>query len=269
VIKNLLAHPLTKGLSVDDPGTTALRGRIIREKPFLRRLYTEWYERMIRLVPEAGTRPGDILELGSWGGFLKELLPECITSEVFPAPGVDRVLSAEELPFGDGALRAILMIDVLHHIPDVRIFFKEAQRTLVPGGRIIMLEPWNTFWGRFVYTHLHHEPFLLQRTDWDLPELEGKNGPLSRANGALPWMIFSRDRATFERAFPYLAVERICCDYPFSYLASGGVSMRSLTPGWSFGIWRAFERLVSPLVHHLAMFALITVGKRNGEGRNT
>ena len=49
---------------------------------------------------------------------------------------------------------------------------------------------------------------------------------------------------------------------PFRYLASGGVAMRSLSPGWSYGIWHGVERLLAPLDGQLAMFALIVVERR-------
>jgi hypothetical protein len=38
---------------------------------------------------------------------------------------------------------------------------------------------------------------------------------------------------------------------------SGGVSLRSLAPGWSYPMSRGFEWLLSPWNHRLAMFALI------------
>lgn len=41
----------------------------------------------------------------------------------------------------------------------------------------------------------------------------------------------------------------------FSYLLSGGVSMRSLMPGWMYRPIGAFEQLLSQ--KHWAMFALI------------
>ena len=47
---------------------------------------------------------------------------------------------------------------------------------------------------------------------------------------------------------------------PVSYLASGGVSMRSLTPGFSYGPVRAFERRI--LRERGAMFALIELHRR-------
>ena len=49
---------------------------------------------------------------------------------------------------------------------------------------------------------------------------------------------------------------------PFRYLASGGGSLRSLSPGWSYGLWRGVEGLLAPLASQLAMFALIVVERR-------
>lgn len=251
-LRQWLAHPLTRGLDLDDPCTTQLRRRVITEKPFLRALYQEWYLRIARALP-AGEAP--VLELGSGAGFLGEHVPGLITSEVFPCDGVRAVLDGHRLPFADASLRAIVMTDVLHHLRDARGFLREATRCVRPGGAVIMIEPWSTPWSRFVYARLHHEPFQTDAKEWAFPS----SGPLSGANGALPWIIFERDRARFEREFPEWAIEGIELLMPFRYLVSGGVSMRSLMPGWSFGAWRLLERGLAPWLPQLAMFAQITL----------
>ena len=71
-----------------------------------------------------------ILELGSEAGFLKEYLPQVISSEVFLLDGVERGEDTIPLSFTDPSLDAIIMTDVLHHIFDLRLFFAEANRTL-------------------------------------------------------------------------------------------------------------------------------------------
>ena len=257
MLKKMLAHPLVRGLSLDDPRTTELRRLIIREKKFLRGLYEEWYGDLMAAIPAPSAGQGKILELGSGGGFLKELLPECLTSEVFPLSGVDLVLDARALPFAEGSLRAILMVDVFHHIPNVREFLREAERTLAPGGVIAMWEPWNTPWSRLIYRKLHHEPFEPCAADWSFPAA----GPLSGANGALPWIVFERDKAVFEEEFPGLKMETLRRDYPFSYLVSGGASLRALAPGGFFPGVRWLERGLSCFSKQLAMFAFIVVRK--------
>jgi SAM-dependent methyltransferase len=133
-----LAHPLTRDLSIDSPQTTELRREIIRSKPFLKQIYEEWCAAISRWVPDLH---GGILELGSGGGILADHIQDVITSEVFPCKGVRLVADARTLPLASSSIRAIVLIDVLHHIPQVRHFFSEAARCLAPGGAVIMLEP--------------------------------------------------------------------------------------------------------------------------------
>ena len=250
LINAVLGHPLTRGLSLDDPHTTELRRQIISEKPFLRAIYCEWYNRILSALPSKDK----VLELGSGAGFLKEVLPGAITSEVFPISNVDIIADARNLQFADGELDAIVMTDVLHHIPGVDRFFSEASRCIRPGGRVVMIEPWRTQWSEWVYTHLHHEPFEPD-SDWDIP----MSGPLSGANGAMPWIIFSRDRALFEERYLNLKIASIEPIMPLSYLVSGGVSLRSLMPGV---LYKPFRWLESRLPQaRTAMFAQIEVDR--------
>jgi len=46
---------------------------------------------------------------------------------------------------------------------------------------------------------------------------------------------------------------------PFRYLLSGGVSLRGLLPGWSFGFWRQIETALGRWSNQLAMFAQIVL----------
>ena len=255
MLKALLAHPLTRGLDLDDPRTTQLRREIVQQKSFLRQIYREWYSIVARQLPSGA---GAIIELGSGAGFLREFVPEVISSEVFVCPAIDIVLSGMDLPFIANSMRGIVMVDVLHHLPQPRRFFCEAARCVRPGGVVTMIEPWVTNWSRLIYRRVHHEPFDPQAKEWEFPT----SGPLSGANGALPYILFARDRETFQREFPMWQIEAVEPMMPFCYLLSGGVSMRTLMPGWSFTLWRGIENLLQPVMNHLAMFALVVLRKR-------
>src|SRR3972149_10539147 len=146
-----------KEFALDAVETTLLHREIILSKPFLKKLYEEWYHSFIKKIP--GLPEGKLLEIGSGGGFLKQICPEIITSDIMGLPHCDMTFSAENIPFKENSLSAIFMIDVLHHIPDCKQFFKEAERTLSQGGRVIMIEPANTFFSRFIYKNMHHELF--------------------------------------------------------------------------------------------------------------
>ena len=251
-LRNWLEIEYLRGLDLDDPSTTALRRRTIRENTFLSRIYDDWYGRIVASIP-AGQ--GRVVELGSGAGFLRERLPGLITTETFYLDGMSVIVDGRRMPFSDGMLKAVVMTNVLHHIPEVRQFFTEATRLVRPGGVISMLEPWVSSWSKLVYGRLHHEPFDATSESWEFPS----DGPLSGANGALPWMIFRRDRDRFEHEFPAWRVERVTPLMPFAYLMSGGVSMRQLMPAWSYRPLRWFEDALGPMLPHLAMFAHIVL----------
>jgi len=252
MLRRALSHPLTRGADIDSAATTELRRRIIREKAFLRRLYLEWYAAIAASVP-----PGDkpALELGSGAGFLEEHVPGLITSDVLPTSSADLVLDGGRLPFRDASLRAIVMIDAFHHVGRPRALLSEAARCLAGDGVLAMIEPWRTGWSEFVYRNLHHEPFRPEDERWEFDAA----GPLSDANGALPWIVFERDRGRFETEFPELRIVSVQPMMPFAYLLSGGVSMRSLAPGFLYAPWRGLERLLERIGFAGAMFARIVL----------
>jgi SAM-dependent methyltransferase len=253
--KEWLAHPLTRGLDLDDPRLNEQRRRIIDQKPFLRRIYKEWYTDIVEALPPGN---GPVLEIGSGAGFLRDFIPRLITSDVLPSSGVRVVLDGTLLPFEAEALRAVVMTNVLHHLTQPRRFFAEAGRCVRRHGAIVMIEPWVSSWSRIVYRRLHHEPFDPWAEAWETPS----TGPLSGTNGALPWMLFSRDRSRFEQEFPMWSVESIRLGMPFRYIVSGGISMRTLMPCFSFGAWRRAELLMEPWMSTWAMFARIALRRR-------
>jgi len=239
---------------LDDPRATLAHREIILRKPFLKKLYEDWYSTFLQVEKEIPG--GKFLEIGSGGGFLKEVFPGVITSDILPLECCDRVLSAEEMPFRDGELQGIFMLNVFHHIPHPWMFLKEAERVLSKGGRVVMIEPANSAFGRFIYRNFHHEPFE-PAGEWEFPS----SGPLSGSNQALPYIYFERDRVKLEKDFPSLKIRKIQYHTPFRYLISGGVSMRPLVPSWSFGFFKGMEKMLTPLSRKLGMFVTVELEK--------
>ncbi len=248
--------PETKNIKdLDDPATTLLHAQIIQKKPFLKKLYIDFYKQFKNAVPNHGKK--FFVELGSGGGFIKDVFPDVITSDVQELPNVDKVFSVSDMPFENESVDAFFMIDVLHHVTVPGAFFREALRCLKAGGKIVMIEPANTLWSRFIYKSFHHESFDTQ-AQWELPE----GGPLSQGNGALPWIIFSRDRWIFEEEFQALQIVRICSHTPFLYLLSGGLTLRQLAPSFAYPAVKAIEYLLFPLNNLLGMFQTIELRKQ-------
>lgn len=242
--------------SLDDCALNAAHARIIKEKPFLRKLYRDFYGQFKNSI---STRNDErcLVELGSGCGFIKEVVPGVITSDIMGISNVDKHFSALKMPFQDKTVDAFFMIDVFHHINDAVAFFRETNRCLKDGGRVIMIEPANTHWSRFIYKNFHHENFNL-KGEWSF----GDSKPLLSSNAALPWIVFCRDRQKFEREFPCLKISALNIHTPVSYLVSGGLSVRQLLPSFTYDAVKFVEKILKPLNRYLGMFMTVEIEKK-------
>ncbi len=256
LLKRIFTHPLARHLDLDAPENTRQRAHLIQDKSFLKQFYLDNYHAIANLLPP-GIK-GPVVELGSGGGFCKDVIADLITSDVLRIPIVDLIFNGHSMPFKTASLRAIVMMDVFHHIPRPDTFLAQAADVIKSGGHIIMIEPWVTAWSRFVYRYLHHEPFNDEVKDWHIKN----GGPLSGANSAIPWIVFDRDRKKFECRFPEWQINQIILHTPFCYLLSGGVSYKSFLPGICYKFCRKLENRMQPLNAFVAMFATIVLRRQ-------
>ena len=199
------AHPLSRGLELDDPQALGVHGQIIRGNPLLQARYVFVYESFRSLDRELAPLNRPALEIGSGAGFLKSYISDVITSDVVAHEGIDRVEDACALSFADASLRAVYALGVLHHIPEPERFFGEVDRVLAPGGRCVLDEPSSSAFGYFMNRHFNHEHTDKHAREWGI----AGDGRLTGANMALPYIIFRRDRGRFEELFPRLKIRRI------------------------------------------------------------
>ena len=71
------------------------------------------------------------LELGSGAGFIKNIIPSCLTSDVIPAENVDLTIDAFRV--GDlypKQIANLILINVFHHIPDSFAFLQSASASI-------------------------------------------------------------------------------------------------------------------------------------------
>jgi len=225
----------------------------------LRALYAEWYARVAGELPPAALGPR--VELGSGPGFAREFIADLALTDVVRAPWHDGEASADALPYADASLGALVLFDVLHHLPAPARFFAEAVRVLRPGGRIVMCEPYISPTSYPVYKLLHDEP-LDMRADPLAAHVhvgDGARDPFD-SNQAIPTLLFGRARGAFEAAFPALAVRAVDYLAGPSYPASGGFSRGALLPwpAWSL-LHRLESRLPAPVARLLAFRMLVVL----------
>jgi SAM-dependent methyltransferase len=201
----------------------------------LRTLYGRWYRRVREALPSPSL--GRWVEIGSGPGFGREFIPEMELTDLVQAPWHARQVDAQALPFERSSLGALVLFDVLHHVPVPARFLAEAERVLRPGGRVVLCEPYMSPLSYPVYRYLHEEGADLRA---DALAEAPSPGDAARdpflANQAIPTLLFERQAPELARRFPGLrlrSLERLAGP---AYPSSGGFSRAPLLP---MPLWRA------------------------------
>ena len=229
---------------------------LIQDKVSLYRLYQEFYSRYVDCLKKC-PNDGVVLEIGSGAGFLKDVVPSVVTTDILPYETVDLAMDATSLPFADNSIKSIFMLNVLHHIPDTKAFFAELARCLKPKGRVIIIDQYRGWFSDFIFKYMHHEPYDPDAKSWEFKT----SGPLSGANGALCWIIFYRDRVLFEQLYPSLKLINLTPNTPFRYWLSGGLKRWSLLSGPLFDISTRFDHWLSEKFPEMSSFVEVEIVK--------
>lgn len=216
----------------------------------LRAIYRGLYREIAAALPASG--PGLTLELGSGMGNIKEILPACITSDIFPNPWLDRVENAYALNFGPGTISNLILFDVWHHLEFPGAALREFQRVLAPGGVVVLMEPAAGLLGRVVYGLFHHEPLGLGKPiAWAIPEnfdpakqtyyaAQGNCWRLARHFAQLP-------RAEQPAALREWEITQVKYFPALAYLMSGGFRGPQMYPDAALPAIQAVEKILAPM----------------------
>ena len=204
-----------------------LRHRSVwQKKPALRLLYRDFQRQLL-----AGCGDGPVVEIGGGTAHIKEICSEVICIDILRFPGIDVVADAHRLPFADGSLAALVMLDVLHHLERPIEFFREAARVLRPRGRLVMIEPAMTPLARRFYEKFHEEPVDMSADPFAVVDVDPERDPFD-ANQAIPTLLFSTEpaRRRFEKTVPAFRVRNVDWLSLIAYPLSGGFQPWSLLP---------------------------------------
>jgi SAM-dependent methyltransferase len=174
------------------------------------------------------TAPGASIELGSGIGRFRELNPHVVTTDVEPTRWADDVVRAEELPYGDGEIANLVLIDVFHHLASPARFLDEAVRVLRPGGRVTVLDPYCSPVSGLLYRAFHRERTDLDGSPFDEDPRVGED-PFD-SNQARATLAFFRARDELHVRWPELRMVERRRLALLAYPLSGGFMGRQLVP---------------------------------------
>lgn len=182
---------------------------------------------------------GLVVELGSGAGFAKECVPGVLSTDFMAYAGVDQQVDALAMPWPDASVRALFLLNALHHLPDAARFLAEVARVLKPGGVLVVSDQHVGPISRLALRFAHGEPFNPEG-GWQAPATDA----LSGANGALAWIVFQRDQERLAHEHPNLRLEAYEPFSPLLYWVSGGLKSWTLAPAFLLPVWLALDRIL-------------------------
>lgn len=229
-----------------------------RRKPLLRAVYRDFHQTIAARLNAA--LDGLTVEVGSGIGSIKEVIPQCITSDMFPNPWLDRQENAYRLSFADRSIANLILFDVWHHLEFPGTALAEFHRVLVPGGRLIVFEPAMSLLGSLVYTLGHHEPVAFhQPVEWFAPSGFSLEDPPYFAAQSRAHRLFmlgeQRDHLQGWRVAETLSLASL------AYFVSGGFSKPQLLPVMLHPCLRWLDALLSRLPWLFAARLLVVLEK--------
>lgn len=234
--------------------------KVWQHKPVLRHLYREQFYGPLLAQRAPGPKT---LELGSGPGFLQEIEPAVLRTDLLCSPWIHCTVDAHHLPFASGVFDNVIGLDVLHHFNQPVKVLREVMRVLRPGGRCVLVEPWITPFSRFVYTYLHQEQCDLKAQPWhEEVDQFGTDKQAFDGNAAIPYLLIKRGGDALANAVPELRLVVIEQFSLLTYILSLGFRPGSLLSERFYSLLYSLERTTRPLWAGFAALRTLVVWEK-------
>lgn len=205
-----------------------------------------------------GFRPDRTVEVGSGLGIARLSGHDWLFSDVLTSDNLTLRNDAEQLPFQNCSLDALVLKDTWHHIPNIEGFLAEAHRVLRVGGTIAVFDPYWGILARFVYRFLHQERWDVLAPSWSF----NSTGPWD-SNQAITYMMLRRDRQQFNQVWgDRFTLTEYGRHVGPSFLLSGGVSRRTPISGRFLRAMLSWEERQGSWFNHFRFFHVFGLVKR-------
>lgn len=239
-------------LDVESPERLTVHRKILNRKPLIKNVFLEFHHEIMKLDRKYfGDTQGLRVELGAGVSPIRDSYPDVLSTDIMPSEYLDRELDAQNMDLEGGSVRAIYGQNCFHHFTDPPAFFSELRRVLAPGGGTILIEPYYSPVATLLYKYLFaSEGFDKTAPGWRVDE----SAEPEKANQALSYIIFVRDRKLFAEKFGQLEIvySQPLLNY-LRYFLSGGLNFRPLVPEFMEQPLKGIEWALSPLARILAL----------------
>ena len=170
------------------------------------------------------------IEVGSGAGFSKDFIKNknFKLTDIGEDDHLDfKNIDAQSTGFESESFDYVIASNMIHHIPFPIKFFKEMNRIIKKGGKLIIFESYCSLVFQLATIIMKHEGFDFTLDVWDEknPKSDEKNA--WHGNIAVPHLIFD-DKAKFEKNLgKYFKIEYEKLTECFIFLNSGGVTSKT------------------------------------------
>lgn len=167
------------------------------------------------------------IEIGCGITPMKDNFPNIIASDILDNLCSDLVIDATDLSSLTGKFDIIFAVNSFHHISDKKEFLLQCRDKLQENGKIVILEPADTFLSQVLYPYLFKSESYSRTASLDSLKTED---PEIGANQAASYICFKRDSKKFlENTNLKIKKVRYCSNW-LSFVLSGGTNFPSLAP---------------------------------------
>ena len=170
------------------------------------------------------------IEVGSGAGFSKDFIKNknFKLTDIGEDDHLDfKNIDAQSTGFNSESFDYVIASNMIHHIPFPIKFFKEMNRIIKKGGKLIIFESYCSLVFQLATIIMKHEGFDFTLDVWDEknPKSDEKNA--WHGNIAVPHLIFD-DKEKFEKNLgKYFKIEYEKLTECFIFLNSGGVTSKT------------------------------------------
>ena len=252
-----------KDTNLNNQDRFLLHKKNLENKKMLKSCYADFYKKVLTIESKSRKlKKNDLrLELGSGVGFIKKFDKKIITSDVVYNKFTDKTVDANKIPYKSNKIGTIIGIFCFHHFKDPLSFLGDIEKKLKKGGVCILVEPYYGPLASMIYKSVHKSEYFDANEKFN-HKIKNKTA-MEKANQALSYIYFIRDKDKFYKKFPKLEIKHTSVFNNYlRFLFSGGLNFKKLLPDFLLFFVKFIEIILYPLKKIFGIHYIIVIQKK-------